>query len=280
MPKSKKKRKKAQNKQTKKKRTMTSTKKALLVGINYVGTSNQLQGCHNDVDNMKAALEPLGFAVTVYKDASSDSVVSPTKANILAGLKSLVGQAVPGDEILFHFSGHGTYTFDFSGEEIDRRDECICALDKTIVDDELRPILVDGLKEGVKLVVLLDSCFSGSGVDLPIRAQLLPTMKQYRIVKESRDQRYITKNQKKAIFMISGCRDNQTSADAYEEQQYQGAMTWAFLYSLRSNQASKSTVSWIQIIVFMTQLLAGSRYTQRPQISSTDKSKFSAQFSL
>ena len=31
-------------------------KKALLIGINYTGTANELNGCINDVMNMKTAL--------------------------------------------------------------------------------------------------------------------------------------------------------------------------------------------------------------------------------
>ena len=40
----------------------TGTKRALLIGINYVGQKGELSGCHNDVLNMKEYLiEVLGF---------------------------------------------------------------------------------------------------------------------------------------------------------------------------------------------------------------------------
>ncbi len=36
-------------------------KRALLVGINYIGTGNDLKGYLNDVSNMKALLSNRGF---------------------------------------------------------------------------------------------------------------------------------------------------------------------------------------------------------------------------
>jgi hypothetical protein len=66
------------------------------------------------------------------------------------------------------------------------------------------------------------------------------------------------------VFMISGCMDTQTSADAYINKQAQGAMTWSFLETLNS----KSTLSWNELIVNMRSLLANSQYEQIPQFSS------------
>jgi len=37
-------------------------KRALLIGINYIGQQGELRGCHNDVDSMLKYLQTSGFA--------------------------------------------------------------------------------------------------------------------------------------------------------------------------------------------------------------------------
>jgi hypothetical protein len=70
---------------------LNGKKKSLLVGINYVGTSSQLRGCHNDVNNVKKLItEKFQFPT----DADSMRVLlddgaaqAPTRANMLAAFK-------------------------------------------------------------------------------------------------------------------------------------------------------------------------------------------------
>ena len=65
---------------------ITGRKRALLIGINYVGTSAQLRGCINDVDQMRQFLiRELQFPdsqVRVLKDESGWQW-KPTRANII-----------------------------------------------------------------------------------------------------------------------------------------------------------------------------------------------------
>jgi hypothetical protein len=62
--------------------------------------------------------------------------------------------------------------------------------------------------------------------------------------------------------MISGCTDNQTSADASINSRYQGAMTWSMLQSLQPN------ISWCDLLKNMRSALKGSGFSQLPQMSS------------
>jgi len=64
--------------------------------------------------------------------------------------------------------------------------------------------------------------------------------------------------------LISGCRDNQTAADAYQEGQFQGAMTWAFLKAAR---APGVTLGALQDLMRTTLLTSRPRYSQVPQLS-------------
>ena len=71
-------------------------------------------------------------------------------------------------------AGHGAQTPDPTGHERDYKNETICPTDfhrwkgKTghIEDDVINRILVNPLPEGVRLHALIDSCHSGTCMDL------------------------------------------------------------------------------------------------------------------
>lgn len=90
-------------------------KKALLIGINYTGTENALNGCHNDVNNVRDFLvNDRGFS-----DDSKDMVIMtdtpdndgtpfwPSGENILAAFKWLTSYNQDGDIVWLSYSGHG-----------------------------------------------------------------------------------------------------------------------------------------------------------------------------
>ncbi|RXW17553.1 hypothetical protein EST38_g8300 [Candolleomyces aberdarensis] len=155
--------------------TCTGKKKALLIGINYFGTTGELRGCINDVENLLTFIEEQwdyhDADVRVLRDDSEDPDDQPTKANILAAMEWLVEDAQPNDALFLHYSGHGSQQEDEDGDEKDGIDEALCPVDYTdsglIVDDVLHDILVKPLPRGCRLTVLFDSCHSGSALDLP-----------------------------------------------------------------------------------------------------------------
>jgi hypothetical protein len=87
-------------------------KKSLFIGCNYTGSSHALQGCINDVNNIKAyVVAKFNFAAddAHMKTLSDDQQgeLSPTKDNIIAAMKWLIADAKDGDSLFFHYSGHG-----------------------------------------------------------------------------------------------------------------------------------------------------------------------------
>lgn len=92
-------------------------KRAVLVGINYVGQKGQLSGCHNDVGNVKAYLETaLGFRdqdMLVLMDDGRHH--PPTRQNIINAYKRIGEFSKPGDCIFIHYSGHGGRLVDQDG---------------------------------------------------------------------------------------------------------------------------------------------------------------------
>lgn len=155
----------------------TGTKRALLIGINYVGHDpGELSGCHNDVLNIKEyIMNAHGFEeenITILLD---DGVhTEPNRENILAAYRTLVEEAEEGDAVFCHYSGHGGRLRDDDwGEEEDGFDETLVPLDYIengqIRDDDLFMTLVHPMKEGVMLTCLMDCCHSGTVLDLPYK---------------------------------------------------------------------------------------------------------------
>jgi hypothetical protein len=231
-------------------------KKALLIGINYTGTSDELYGCINDVNSMKERINADGFTdITVLTDLTANQA---TRINILAEFTNLLINSQKGDLLFFCYSGHGSYILDRNGDEADGRDELIVSCDlQGILDDELKALIQAHLKEGVTLFAMIDSCFSGSMLDL--KYQYLDSL-NYDNYTENNKQLDTIGN----VFMISGSTDNQTSADAFIDNMARGAMTWSLLEAIKE----KPGCSWRELIKSMRDKLKTSEFTQVPQFSS------------
>mmetsp|Transcript_32246 Transcript_32246/g.73133 ORF Transcript_32246/g.73133 Transcript_32246/m.73133 type:complete len:346 (+) Transcript_32246:129-1166(+) len=152
----------------------TGTKRAVMIGINYVGDSpGELSGCWNDVLNMKRYIMQVhGFDeenIVILMDDGEHT--APTFRNIIDAYKIVISQAEEGDSIFLHYSGHGTKMKDDDGDEEDGYDEALCPRDYAsaglIRDDDLYDILVKELPDGVHMFSLMDCCHSGSIMDLP-----------------------------------------------------------------------------------------------------------------
>jgi hypothetical protein len=236
--------------------TINKNKKALLIGINYTGTSNELYGCINDVTSVKERITNQGFKdITMLTDLTSKK---PTRNNILDEFKNLLINCQAGDFLFFLYSGHGSYTFDRNGDEVDGRDELIVSSDlQGVLDDELKSLIQTYLKTDVTLFALFDSCFSGSVLDL--KYQFMDSLNYDKFTENSKQL-----ETQGNVIMISGCTDNQTSADAVFNNKPNGAMTWSLLESLKQ----KPNVNWRELVKNMRELLKTSQFTQIPQFSS------------
>lgn len=152
----------------------SGTKRAVLIGINYVGHDpGELSGCHNDVHNISKYLTGcLGFEernMTVLMD--DDQHEQPTYSNIMRAFDWIVSESQPGDSVWIHYSGHGGRLPDENGDEEDGYDETLCPIDfreaGQIRDDDVLKHLVKPMKEGVLVTCLMDCCHSGTVLDLP-----------------------------------------------------------------------------------------------------------------
>lgn len=148
-------------------------RRAVLIGINYVGQQGELSGCHNDVLNVKEYLIDVhGFEegnINVLLDDGKHE--NPTRRNIIDAYKDLVSQSQPGDCCYCHYSGHGGKLKDDDGDEADGYDETLIPVDYTetgqIRDDDLFKTLVGPMRRGVRMTCVMDCCHSGTVLDLP-----------------------------------------------------------------------------------------------------------------
>jgi metacaspase-1 len=111
----------------------TGRRKALLIGINYIGTQNQLKGCINDVLNIKHfIIQRFGFReedMVILTDDAQNPASRPTKQNMARAMQWLVQGARPQDSLFFHYSGHGGQSVDWNSEQDDVYDEVIYPVD-------------------------------------------------------------------------------------------------------------------------------------------------------
>ena len=245
------------------------TKLALLIGINYQGSSAELRGCIHDVMATKKVItQHLGYdEVQLMTDHTE---IKPTKQNIMKALIHLADRSWDPDvtQIWISYAGHGHYKMDEEDDEDDGKDECLCPLDYAtngkIMDDTMNHIL-SLIRPDVSLTCMIDACHSETILDMKYR--------------------YIAGHKKNVVenptckivcnaVMISGCKDDQTSQeteillDYHLAPEYAGAMTQAFLQVLEKYNYN---VSCHTLILEMRKVLRNKNFRQVPQLCSTQK---------
>lgn len=205
--------------------------RSLHIGLNKIdpahyGDDGALAGCHNDARDMESLAKSQGFEprVSLLDDAATVSAVKAAINGASADLQA-------GDVFLMTYAGHGGQVPDTNGDEAadalggavgDSKDETWCLYDRMLIDDELYALLA-GFREGVRIIVVSDSCHSGTvtrdvaKVGRWLGKDTLDSLYQKRsqeydqvqIGYPARDRVTVAAS----VILISGCMDNQTSAD-------------------------------------------------------------------
>lgn len=222
-------------------------KRAVICGISYKNSRQELKGCINDAKCMKFLLiNRFKFppdSILMLTEEETDPYRIPTKHNIRMAMYWLVQGCQPGDSLVFHYSGHGSQQRNYNGDEVDGYDETLCPLDfetqGMIVDDEINATIVRPLPRGVKLHAIIDACHSGTMLDLPFLCRM------------DRSGRYAWEDHRPRsgawkgtsggeVISFSGCDDSQTSADtdALSKVTSTGAMTYSFIQAVERAQGT------------------------------------------
>mmetsp|Transcript_12088 Transcript_12088/g.29299 ORF Transcript_12088/g.29299 Transcript_12088/m.29299 type:complete len:207 (+) Transcript_12088:3-623(+) len=129
-----------------------------------------------------------------------------------------------------------------------------------ITDDEIADIVVRPLPEGARLTCLMDSCHSGTGLDLPW------TWVPGRGWREDTNPFHSRGD----VQMFSGCEDHQTSSDggSYYGQRA-GAMTTAFCETMRMHYGRGAALTYDELLRELHRQMRKRGFSQHPQLTSS-----------
>lgn len=234
---------------------------AILFGLNYRGSQYELNGCINDTNIVKGCLrkyiEVPDHNITMMTD---DTPIKPSKDNMIKALRDVVNtinENTSYKKLWVHFSGHGSYVRDTDGDEDDKRDEVICTLDNNYIkDDELNDIFSE-INTDKQLICIFDCCHSGTSLDLPFRYNY--NTNKYESIRQN-------SGIKCDAILLSGCKDDQYSADAYGiSQKY--TYTGAFSTALMKCCQKWGTISYDNLMDNCLKYLKERNFPQIPQIT-------------
>jgi hypothetical protein len=265
-------------------------RRALLIGINkYLIPGADLRGCVNDIQDLAGVLTQFGGfkknEITTLADTAA------TQKAMVAGIKALVKDSKKGDVALLHYSGHGSHVpdDDKKRDETDGRDEILCPTDLNwddpFRDDLLRDVFAK-LRDGVRLTVIMDCCHSGTITravlppDAPVKERFLPSPWD---LAETESRRGLRRKLKSGLrtkrrntrepsdivvadiaeVLITGCRDTQTSADAFINGRYNGALTFGLVDAIK---ASRGRLTFRELHDRASAAIKRRRFEQVPQL--------------
>ncbi|KAJ3308118.1 Ca(2+)-dependent cysteine protease, partial [Boothiomyces sp. JEL0838] len=254
-------------------------KRALVIGINYRGQKYELNGCINDTNLIYNYLTLIGYQdiMVMNEDKPKATDSYPYRKYIIKAFSWLVADAREGDSFFFHFSGHAALKPKKDGTN----ENALFPIDHfrrgMISESEIYDLMVKPLPKGCKLMSIFDCCHSGSMLGLAynysLDGSLKPIMKSNHTGKLERfffkkptvqvDKDKITNAQ---IIMVSGCQDNQQSAEYVigSNGESYGAMTFHMVQILREHN---DTITCIELLKCLRERLKA-RYKQRPQLST------------
>lgn len=204
--------------------------------VHYQGWSGDLNACEADAKDVAAIAQSTGHSGQVM--LTSDA----TRGAVTDALSNAAKALQAGDHLVLFYSGHGGQLPDQNGDEDDGLDETWCLYDGQFVDDELY-VALSAFKPGVRIFVMSDSCHSGTVLKTalmearPTRrappARAMPMNIALSVYEAHRPMYDKILGETKGVgpkdtraeaILISGCMDNQLSADGPFNGRFTGEM--------------------------------------------------------
>lgn len=199
----------------------------------YEGWAGELNACEADAEDMAQIARAQRFRGQMLQTRRA------TRAAVLGAIRKAAKSLTAGDIFFLTYSGHGGQVPDRNGDEPDRQDETWCLYDGELIDDELYTAL-GAFAKGVRILVLSDSCHSGSAIKAAYyavraaataapatggaapRYRAMPrevALRTYRAHRAMYDRLQASVKaeaetaMRASAILISGCQDNQLSQD-------------------------------------------------------------------
>jgi hypothetical protein len=239
--------------------------KAILFGLNYEYLINyRLFGCINDVifmgNYIRQILNIETLIFTDDKKLQNDELDNTSHDGIIINLYKLALESYTNDLdfVWIHYSGHGYNIFknNINKQGILPSD----GKTKGLIFDDILHIIFSSFNPKTKILFICDACHSGTIINLNYSW-------------DENKKRVIENNKsiiKSKMICISGCLDDQKSADTYNifnKNKYNGALTGAIINILVANNKAIDN-----IFNFMNDIrnkLNSLKLTQYPELTST-----------
>jgi hypothetical protein len=232
---------------------------ALLTGVKDGSTGGM--GCENDVDSMAKILSSIGgYKINVLKTELA------TASAILTCIESAANTLDSGDMFVFYFSGHGSQKKSNDRvEEPDGQDEILCTYASEIVDNDLAA-LWRKFKSGVRIVMVSDSCYSGTNSNLTDMNAIQDAVKVQTAPKPRKPIRFSGKTSGEKVIIsaqlihLGACRDDQESA---------GHLSGAFTLTLETvwNGKKGDFTGYCELYNAIRKWLPSDKFPQEPQLN-------------
>jgi len=260
-------------------------KLALLIGIDEYEKVSDLDGCVNDVENMKSLLrdkfdfEEANIKVLVNEQATRKAILDTFQQHLIA-------RANQGDLVVFHYSGHGSQMRDAAGgDEPDQYDETIVPQDSRtdevfdIPDDSINSLLQLLSEKTDNVTFILDSCHSGTGTRATGKIRKIekdkrdpPTPDSFTLgargVAEG-DEAFRPKDAK--YVLLSGSASDQLSHEYFADGQANGAFTYFFAKEIR---AATGKLTYQDVMDKVAGNVTARFNSQEPQIEGSSRHNY------
>ena len=261
-------------------------KLALLIGIDDYENVSDLNGCVNDVENMKSLLrDKFGFeekniVTLLNKQATRKAILDTFQHHLIA-------QAKQGDIVVFHYSGHGSQMKDAAagGDEADQFDETIVPQDSRkpgvfdIPDDSINGLLRLLGEKTDNVTFIFDSCHSGTVARAAGKVRTVekderppPPPDSFAVGgRGTADGEHGWRPEDAKYVLLSGSRSNQLSHEYFAEGRANGAFTYFFAKEVRAAKGKLTYQDVMDKVVGNVNARFGS---QEAQIEGTSKSNY------
>jgi hypothetical protein len=244
------------------------------VGLNYISQpENRLTSCWTDIDLLYDALaKRYGTFTKTWLLTDKRSVPQselPTYSVVKNAWSAMITdmKTMPPTEtahVFFMYSGHGSFRLTTDPTELDGQSECIVLLDQFLYDYDIMGKFLKPLGANVKVFIVFDSCNSGSAANLPWT---------FNPLSNTVNQSSMDLDVAADIVMISGCRDEQTSA-AGATSRDASACTRVLIEALK--EFAPHTAPVTDLTMKLRRKLTESEDTQIPQLSMSKPSLLGA----